>query len=174
METNEIPSVPTTSLEPNDQTGLKNLAGWIARYKNFGLEICEVSSFMYKLFENGTLAKFEPSLIGLEVGYGGSEEDYERYEFDATIYDFVDLREDSASLHFSFISGKCAMWIEYFEQSNNGSLSCALEKIFDAIDVEPLLEKEYLRNITWQEADEIILKYLKYMKNPEIPPVPES
>lgn len=171
----KIEIMPVSTSNPNfeDLTGLKNLAGWIARYKNFGLGIGEVSLFVSKLLENGTLAQFEPSLIGLKAGRFGSDEEYERYEFDAKIYNFIDFGEDWATLHFSFQSNKCMMFLECINDSKSGKLSRALEIIFNALEVEPLTEENAYKDITWEEADEIILKYLQYMKNPEIPSVPE-
>ena len=174
METKtEIPSVPTINPSLDDITGLKNLAGWIARYKNFGLEIDEVSPFVSELLENGTLARFESSLTGLKAGHAGGEEEYERYEFDAKVYNFIDFGDNWVILHFSFLSNRCMMYIECCNQSKFDKISPALENIFNAIGVDPLLEDEYSRDLTWQEADEIILKYLKYIKNPDIQSVPE-
>lgn len=175
METNnyEIPSVPKNRINTDDETGLRNLAGWIARYKNLGLKISEASPFITELLHNGTLAQFEPSLTELKVGQWGGPEDYERYEFDVSIDDFIDFDIDWVILHFSFQSNKCMMYLESCNQSDGDKLSSTLEKIFNAINIDPLLEAEFSRDITWQEADEIILKYLKYMKNPEIPSIPE-
>lgn len=172
-ENYEIPSVPTTV--PNlDQTGLKNLAGWIARYKKFGLEIDEVSSFVSELLDSGTLAQFEPSLVGLRAGHSAGDEEYDRYEFDARIEQFVDFGEDWAMLHFSFqANNKCMMFIEDCDQSGRGKLGRALERIFNAIEVDPLTEEDSSIDITWEEADEVILRYVKYMNNPEVPSVPE-
>lgn len=169
----EILPVPTSNPNLKDITGLKNLAGWIARYKNFGMEIDEVSPFMSELLENGTLAQFEPCLIGLKAGRFGSDEEYERYEFDAKIIYFIDFGKDWANLHFSFQSNKCMMFLECINNSKSGKLSRALETIFNALEVEPLTEESAFRDITWEEADEIILKYLQYMKNPEIASVPK-
>lgn len=174
METNyEVPSVPVSDPNINDNTGLKNLAGWIARYKKFGLKIGEVSTFVSELFEKGTLAQFEPSLIGIVANYGAYE-DFDRYEFDVTIEDFVNIDDnDWVNLNFSFQSNHCMMFIESCNQSKVDKISSVMENIFNAINVEPLLEEEFSRNITWQEADDIILKYLEYMKNPKILPVPK-
>lgn len=179
METNyEIPSVPVSSPNINDHTGLKNLAGWIARYKEFGLKISEVSPFVYELFEKGILAQFEPSLTGIRTN-SGSEEDFDRYEFDVMIEDFVNIDDNNwVILHFSFQANHCMMFVESCNQSKSNQskvdkISSVMENTFNAIDVEPLLEEEFSRNITWQEADDTILKYLEYMKNPKIPLVPE-
>ena len=177
MEANEkyeIPAVPTSNLDLNDKTGLINLAGWLVRYKNFGLKICEASPFVNELLKNGTLAQFEPSLAGLEVEQFGSDEEYERYEFDAKIKDFIDLGDDWAYLHFNFRSNsKCTMYIEGINQSGSNRLFDAQETIFNALGIDPLTEESSDRFITWEEADETILKYLKYMNNPEIPSVPK-
>ena len=169
----EILPVPTSNPDLKDITGLKNLAGWVARYKNFGLEIDEVSPFMSELLENGTLAQFEPSLTGLKAGRWGSDEEYERYEFDAKIGDFIDFGDDWAILHFNFQSNKCMMFIECVNQSKSGKLSRALETIFNALEVDSLTEENAFRDLTWEEADKVILKYLKYMNSPEIASAPE-
>jgi len=171
-----IPSVPNNDFSDiNGEEGLKNLAGWIARYHNLGLTVDDVSPVIRELLDNGTLAHFQPSLIGLKGSQSGGDEEYERYEFDVCIEDFVNINNhDWANLHFSFMANKCLMYIEDCNQSKNDNTSPALEILFGAICVEPLLGQEGPREITWQEADEIILKYLKFMKNPEIPPVPES
>ncbi|MFA6397819.1 MAG: hypothetical protein WDK96_03185 [Candidatus Paceibacterota bacterium] len=172
-----IPSVPVANVDLNDQTGLKNLAGWIARYKNFGLTIDEVSPFIEELLENGTLTQFEPSLIGLKVGQWGGHEEYERYEFTAVINDFAKINDgslDYVNLHFCFQSNnKCLMFITSVNQSESNKLPDALETTFRALGVEPLTKESDRRDIVWQEADEIILKYLKYIKSPDIPSVPE-
>ncbi len=165
--------VPKSKLDLKDVIGLKNLAGWIARYKNFGLIIDEVSPFISELLENGTLSKFEPSLAGLKAGRWGSDEEYEHYEFDAKIKDFIDFGDDWANLHFSFQSNKCMMFVECINESESDKLSRALETIFKALSVEPLTEENAYRDISWEEADKIILKYLKYINCHEIPSVPE-
>ena len=72
----KIPSVPVSTLDLNDQTGLKNLAGWIARYKNLGiLNQDGFSPIVGELLNNGTLAKFESSLTGYKAGQEGSDEE---------------------------------------------------------------------------------------------------
>ncbi len=174
-EKNKIPSVPKNNIETDDQANLKNLAGWIARYHNFGLLVFdEVSPFISELLEQGTLAQFEPSLKGLKGGRSAGDEEYERYEFDVCVDDFVNINGyDWVDLHFSFLANKCTMYVECCNQSKEDKISPALEVLFGAIDVNPLLEEEYSREITWQEADEIILRYLRYMKNPKIPSLPE-
>lgn len=171
----EIPSVPTNNIDLNDLTGLDNLAGWIARYHNFGLIVDEVSPHVKELLDEGILASFDPtSLTGLKAGYCGGAEEYERYEFSIKIGDFVNLNGyDWVTLHFVFKANKCMMFVECCNQSKVDKITPALENIFNAIGVEPLLEKESSRDITWQEADEIILKYLKYIKSPNIPSVPK-
>lgn len=177
METQsyEIPSVPTSTLDLNDQTGLKKLAGWLARYHNFGLSVNgEVSPLVRELLDNGTLAGIEPSLTGLRGSQSGGDEEYERYEFDVCIEDFVNINGyDWANLHFVFMASRCMMFIECCNQSKVDRLSPVLAKTFNAMDVDPLLDEEFSRDLTWKEADEIILRYLKYMKNPEIVSVPE-
>ena len=170
----EIPSVPTNNINTDDQTGLRNLAGWMARYHNFGLSVFEVSPLISELLEQGILAKFEPSLKGLQGGRSAGDEEYECYEFDVCINDFVNIDgHDWANLHFSFLANKCTMYVECCNQSKEDKISPALEVLFGAIGVDTLLEEEYSREITWQEADEIILRYLRYVKNPWIPSVPE-
>lgn len=168
-----IPSAPVNI--PNyEVAGLKNLAAWIARYHSFGLAIAEVSPYLTHLSENGKLAQFEPSLVGLEAGYSGGEDEYQRYEFDVEITDIVHFNNDWVNLHFSFLSRKCEMYAEIINQSKDGRLSLALENIFNVLEVEPLSEtNNFFRDITWQEADEIILKYLKYMGGSVIPSLPE-
>jgi len=156
-----IPLVPEINLD--EESGLKNLAGWLARYKNFGLTINEVSSFVEELLKNGTLAKFESSLIGLRATRCGSEEEYERYEFTVSIDDFIDFCDDWAILHFAFKSKKCTMFVESINQSRVDRISPALKNIFEAMDVDPLTNEEQSRDLEWEEADNIILKYLKYI-----------
>jgi hypothetical protein len=169
----KIPSTPTGSLNI-DESGLKNLAGWISRYKNFGLQISEASPFLRDLLENGTLSRFEPSLKNLEIANYAGEEDCERYEFDVAINDFVDIDGlDWANLHFVFKSGKCMMFIECCNQSETDKVSLALTRKFNTLGVEPLLEEEFSRDISWEDADKIMVKYLQYVNNPEIPEVPE-
>ena len=102
------------------------------------------------------------------------KKEYERYEFGTEINNFVDLGDDWAILHFSFLSKRYMMFVTCNNQSEFDKISPVMENIFNAIGVEPLLEEEFSRDITWYEADEIILKYLKYIKNPDIPSVPKA
>lgn len=165
MEKNIIISpVPIDTLDFNDQTGLKNLAGWIARYKKLGVLYQNgFSPTVRELLENGSLAKFEPSLTGYEGGQEASDEEYYRYEFTVQTSNLVELSNGCADLGFSFVLGKCIM---YPIVSENKYVE-AIEHVLNSIGHSLLVN-----DLTWKEADEIILKCLKYINNPEIPFVP--
>jgi len=165
METKnyEIPSVPTNSLDLNDQTGLKNLAGWIARYNDLGVLYGDgFSPFVQELLGNGTLAKFEPSLIGYKGGQEGGDEEYGRYEF-AVMIKVIDPDDGCSYLGFSFNGDKCLMHDSSSEKKYEEMLITTLNSI--GIEMS-----DY---ITWHEADRIILRVIQFLKNPDIPSVPK-
>lgn len=176
MQTQTVASVPTTVPDLNSETGLKNLAGWIARYNNFGLNFDEISHHIRELLENGTLSKFESSLVGLRCNCSYEEngpDEFERYEFSFMIENFVHFENHQddhwASLHFYFKSNYCLMCVTSCGEGD--MIEIALKTMFTSIDVEPLYEDEQ-RDVSWQEADRIICAYLQYINNPiiQVPP----
>lgn len=120
---------------------------------------------MFQLLEKDELAQYEPSLKGLRPECGGY--DFDPYEFDITILDFVTNGFQWIHLGFGFKKEYCMMYVNgHWPETENKS---HLISKFESIDVEPLFMKDFSRDISWQEADEIIMKYLKTLETPPSP-----
>ena len=128
--------------------------------------------FIGELLKNGKLASFEPSLKGLEIGQSDSDEVYERYEFSVQIENFILMDNlDSSTLFFYLQADRCQIFIMYLGENEDKILS-ASDKMFEILGIEEIREGSHIY-LSWQEADDIITRYIRYMKNPEIPSVPQ-
>lgn len=167
---NVIPEVPSIDLyaDINGKRGLKKLARWIARYTKLKvIHPNEFSPIVRELLTTGVLAKFEPFLEGytngsLPCGQEAGDDDYERYEFAVKIDNFVDFGKKFATLYFFFlVNDKCNILLD----SSDSSINETVEQMFNILETERLSYENHSKVVTWQEADVIISKYIRYMRN---------
>lgn len=175
----KIAVIPDETLDINDD-GLKNLAAWLARYTKFGvLNREEHSTFIVEALNSGSLAHFEPTLterVGRNSCYHwGDDAEYEKYEFSVRLCLLPGVAV-WLELRFQFKSDdKALMYTLDCTNSRDESSEITLDetkKTFSKVlGVEIGDESE---EITWLEADEIILKYVKYMNALSIQPPPSE
>lgn len=188
---NVIPTVPKTEINLSSD-GLKNLAGWLARYnkltnENKSFYLFEQNIVGYSLAEllnTRKLVKFEPSISELEGVSKSSDGDYEPYEFDLyhegdSFFIGPNDTEVFVSVHFYFIANN--------KVSVYALIQCTSEVNREHRYIRTIFFKNYLNSIgfsnfeineededmrlimTWLEADEIINKI---NSQPQIPDVP--
>lgn len=161
----EITGVPAVKLEISSEN-MKNLAGWIARYHSMGLTIEDVGANLYKILKRDELVCYEPSLKGWCAN--GGDDDLEPNEFTVSIDDFVIHQDSYANLCFVFMPGYCTMYI-YPEWHGRECINEHLTKRFAQLGIEPLFVNDSSRDMSWQEADEIIRAYLELQNIPAPP-----
>lgn len=160
---NKIQSAPNITLDIDDK-GLKNLAGWLARYAKFGvLNIEEHSSFVCGALNSGSFIQFEPILekcVSKGYYHWGADDEYEKYEFSVCL---EILKGDEAwmNLCFQFKSDdRAKMYI--VDHADNPKLISRLDNVTKTFS-EALGIAFEKKEMTWLEADEIILGYLRYI-----------
>lgn len=179
-----IQSVPVETLEISDE-GLKNLAGWLARYTKLGVfkpqEWPENHSVtILQLLSSGELVKFEPLLEKFvdnrDWSSWGKNADVEEYQF-CVNFDGVMITEEGqddqwADIYLYFKSNDtCRMFILENIENEIGrkKVEDALAVLSEALEVS--LED---RDTTWLEADKLILKYVKYKNALLVPKPPDA
>ena len=187
---NVIPKVPTKEINLSND-GLKNLAGWIARYVRFKkIDHFGFSDAVVHLINEGVLTKFEPSLREYE-NVPGNEPVYELFGINQTFYTFsVELNllvEDENYIDLSIVfkdNEICELTITNDNLSSGaeetpllydkarrtarflGLIDIAVDDLFLYIDTK----------LSWEKADEVILKFIQLEENkPQgIPKIPKT
>jgi hypothetical protein len=170
MKTN-IQSVPDEILDI-DESGLKNLAGWLARYAKFDvLNQEEQSTFVADALSSGSLVHFEPILskcVGKKYDHWGPSQDYDVHEFSVCLK--LESGDDYFSLCMQFKSND-KVWAYTTDSADRDTwLTDLADKLSDIVGIN--LNEGPGYEMAWLEADQIVLKYLKQMHAMHIQPPP--
>jgi hypothetical protein len=186
---NVIPTVPTTKINLSND-GLKNIAGWIARYVKFKkIDHFGFSDAVVDLIRDGVLTKFEPSLKDYETA-PGNEPMYGFNNIKQSFYTFsVNLNllmedENYIDLHIVFKNnGICELGIDDNNLSHGTEETILLyskaRQTANFLGLKNTAENELYFDLdiklSWEEADEVILKFIQMEKKKpqDIPVIPE-
>jgi hypothetical protein len=136
---------------------IEKIAKWIVRYKDLGVLYQDgFSPLLCELLENGSLVKFEPSLEGYKGRQELADDDYDEYGFTVRL-EISDLLH----LYFSFNNNDvCTVALFDFKDIY---ASCVLSEeegnTLSAIGLPNLNLSNFFKDLSWKEADKVILKY---------------
>jgi len=188
---NAIPTVPTQEINLSND-GLKNLAGWIARYiklikenKLFDLFHQDVAGdSLVELIQKKNLVKFDPTISEIRKISKSNNGDYEPYEFDLLYTgDNFSIEPNNnevfVSIHFSFLGNNKVSVYTYIEccmersEEHKHIRTSFLDQFLNSFGFSDFeintKDENVLMEMSWLEADGLISAINSQPQIPELP-----
>lgn len=155
----------------NLETELERIASWVARYFKLGiLYLNGFSPFLRQLINSKKLAMFEPILANCWAGQEGADAEYGKYDFTVELEVFC-LGDSYAFLYIIFQEENAMLILDSYFDEYDDEFEATIENRLEELGIGDLSSDNFSKKVSWLEADQIIVKFLK-SKAVKIPPPP--